>query len=163
MFWYKNSKSCLLRGLDTLGRFSAIFTRKLTFVTSCLLSYTPSPVWKGVFSKGKCLLPLGADSFLLSRRLFRKEVKPFWQLLPLKVYPFPLNVLLYYYKFSAVHEFSVLKPQNWHFYNTLQWTLITTTAFVPKDVAIKMNLLLYRILNEQIDMSERFCYVLISS
>ena len=25
-------------------------------------------------------------------------------------------------------------------------------VFVPKDVAIKMNLLLYRILNEQIDM-----------
>ena len=35
---------------------------------------------------------------------------------------------------------------------TVQWTLITTTAFVPKDIAIKMNLLLYRILNEQIDM-----------
>ena len=27
-----------------------------------------------------------------------------------------------------------------------------TTAIVPKDVAIKMNLLLYRKLNEQIDM-----------
>ena len=37
------------------------------------------------------------------------------------------------------------------------------TAFVPKDVAIKMNLLLYRILNEQIDMEERSCFVLISS
>ena len=24
----------------------------------------------------------------------------------------------------------------------VQWTLVTTTAFVPKDVAIKMNLLL---------------------
>ena len=34
----------------------------------------------------------------------------------------------------------------------LQWILVTTTAFVPKDVAIKMNLLLYRILNELIDM-----------
>ena len=34
----------------------------------------------------------------------------------------------------------------------LQWTLVTTTAFVPKDIAIKTNLLLYRILNEQIDM-----------
>ena len=33
-----------------------------------------------------------------------------------------------------------------------QWTLVTMTAFVSKDVAIKMNLLLYRILNEQIDM-----------
>ena len=36
--------------------------------------------------------------------------------------------------------------------DSVQWTLITTTVFVPKDVAIKMNLLLYRILNEQIDM-----------
>ena len=34
----------------------------------------------------------------------------------------------------------------------VQWTLITTTAFVLKDVAIKMNLLFYRILNEQINM-----------
>ena len=32
----------------------------------------------------------------------------------------------------------------------VQWALVTTTAFVSKDVAIKMNLLLYRILNEQI-------------
>ena len=29
---------------------------------------------------------------------------------------------------------------------------MTKTAFVPKDVAIKMNLLLYRIFNEQTDM-----------
>ena len=39
----------------------------------------------------------------------------------------------------------------------LQWTLVTTTSFVPKDVAIKMNLLLYRILNKNIDMLERSC------
>ena len=31
---------------------------------------------------------------------------------------------------------------------SIQWTLIT----IPKDFAIKMNLLLYRILNEQTDM-----------
>ena len=30
--------------------------------------------------------------------------------------------------------------------------LVRMIAFVPKDVAIKMNLLLYRIRNEQIDM-----------
>ena len=34
----------------------------------------------------------------------------------------------------------------------IQWTLVTMTTFVPKDVAIKMNLLLFVILNEQIDM-----------
>ena len=34
----------------------------------------------------------------------------------------------------------------------VQRTLVTTTSFVPKDVAIKMNLLLYSILNDQIDM-----------
>ena len=37
-------------------------------------------------------------------------------------------------------------------YPLVQWTLITTTAFIPYDIAIKTNLLLYRILNEQIDM-----------
>ena len=40
----------------------------------------------------------------------------------------------------------------WGYVCCIQWTLITTTAFVPKDIAIKTNLLLYRILNEQIDM-----------
>ena len=34
----------------------------------------------------------------------------------------------------------------------IQCTLVTMTAFVPKDVAIKTNLLLYRILNEQTDI-----------
>ena len=34
----------------------------------------------------------------------------------------------------------------------IQWALVTTTVFVPKDNAIEMNLLLYRILNEQTDM-----------
>ena len=34
----------------------------------------------------------------------------------------------------------------------IRWTLVTTTAIVPKDVAIKMNSLLYRIPNEQIDI-----------
>ena len=34
----------------------------------------------------------------------------------------------------------------------MQWTLVTTTAFVSKDIAIKMNVLLYRILIEQNDM-----------
>ena len=36
-------------------------------------------------------------------------------------------------------------------------------AFVPKNIAIKMNLLFYSILNEQIDMKETSCFVLISS
>ena len=39
-----------------------------------------------------------------------------------------------------------------HFLCDVQWTYVTMTAFVPKDIAIKINLLLYRILNEQIDM-----------
>ena len=35
---------------------------------------------------------------------------------------------------------------------SIQWTLVITTSFVSKDVAIKMNLLLKRILNVQNDM-----------
>ena len=42
-FLYMYVLSFCLRGLDTFGRFSAIFTRELTFVTSCLPSCTPSP------------------------------------------------------------------------------------------------------------------------
>ena len=44
-----------------------------------------------------------------------------------------------------------------------QGALITTTAFVPKDVAIKMNFLLYRISKRQNDMYGRICFILISS
>ena len=40
---------------------------------------------------------------------------------------------------------------------------ILYTAFVPKEVVIKMNLLLYRIFNEQIDLKESSCFILISS
>ena len=43
------------------------------------------------------------------------------------------------------------------YYNTA-----TALNFVPKDIAIKINLPLYRILNEQIDMKEKSCFVLIS-
>ena len=34
----------------------------------------------------------------------------------------------------------------------VKWILVTTTAFIPTEAAFKMNLLLYRIPNEQIDM-----------
>ena len=40
---------------------------------------------------------------------------------------------------------------------------VTMTEFVPKDVANIMNLLLYRILNGQSDILERYRFVLISS
>ena len=54
------------RELDTLSRFSTVcFTRETTFVTSCLLSCTPSHLWKGPFLKGKELLPRGNTGSLL--------------------------------------------------------------------------------------------------
>ena len=37
-----------LRGLDILGRFSTIFTREITSVTSCSLSCIPIPFQKGL-------------------------------------------------------------------------------------------------------------------
>ena len=79
---------------------------------------------------------------------------------------------IYIHLFTSLDEIKVIfTPNNWisSIYKTThacckeQWTLVTMTAFVSKDVAIKMNLLLYRILNEQIDMYERSCFVLISS
>ena len=48
-------------------------------------------------------------------------------------------------------------------YVCIQWNLVTTTAFVLKNIAIKMNFLLYRIFNDQIDMYKKSCFVLISS
>ena len=46
-----------LRGLGTLDRFSAIFLKETTFLTSCLPSCTSSLFWKGFSLKGKNLLP----------------------------------------------------------------------------------------------------------
>ena len=44
------------------------------------------------------------------------------------------------------------KTQKSYWRLQLQWTLVTTKVFVPTDVAVKMNLKLYNILNEQIDI-----------
>ena len=54
-----------IRGSDTHGEFSAIFIRETNFVVSCLLLCIRSGFWKGSTLKGKNLLPLGANSFLL--------------------------------------------------------------------------------------------------
>ena len=54
-----------LRRLNMLGNFSAIFTREVTFVTSCLLSYAPGPFQKEVYFFPFTVDMLGANSFLL--------------------------------------------------------------------------------------------------
>ena len=46
----------VLRGLDSLGSFSDSFDKGETFVTSCWLSYTHIPFWKGSTLKWKNLL-----------------------------------------------------------------------------------------------------------
>ena len=78
-----------LRGLDTLSKFSAILTRKITFVTSCLLSCTlDTPSKNGFTLKRKN----GANSFLLWLTPYQKGAKSIFTLLsPLKVYQFPLR------------------------------------------------------------------------
>ena len=69
---------------DTFGSFPSYFTREKTFVTSCLLSYTTSPFWKGVYSKREEFAPT-------SRPLFRRKAKHMSQLPPFKVYSFLLK------------------------------------------------------------------------
>ena len=82
-----------LVGLDTLGRFSPIFTREITFMTSCLLSLTLSSSEKESVLEGKNLLPLGANSFLLEYTHLQKGSKALLpELSPLKVYQSPLTV-----------------------------------------------------------------------
>ena len=55
----------LLEGLDAHKIiFIAIFSaRETVFMTSCLLSCTSSPFWKGVFSKSKEFAPKGSKFF----------------------------------------------------------------------------------------------------
>ena len=76
------SNSILWR-LDTLGIFSAIFTRETTFVTSCLLSYAPNSFWKGIYSKrkefastGSKFFPFRVDPFSGRRQTILTELPP---------------------------------------------------------------------------------------
>ena len=54
--------------LEMTSGFSSIYTSERTFGTSCLLSCTPRPFWKGVFSKRKEFSPIGVDSFSEGRQ-----------------------------------------------------------------------------------------------
>ena len=49
-------------------------------------------------------------------------------------------------------KINILMSEGKYFHVRVTANLVTTTAFVPKDVAIIMNLLLHRIINEQMDM-----------
>ena len=82
-----------LRGLDTLGRISAIFPRKTTFVTSCLLSCAISPFWSPL--RGKNLLPYESKLFPFRVDPFSEgEQKLFWQsCLPCKIF-IPHNLVV---------------------------------------------------------------------
>ena len=68
-----------LRGHDTTVRFSAILMRETTFVTSCLLSYTLSPLSEkeSTDSKRKDCVPTHEEQYLSfkCRPLFRMGIK----------------------------------------------------------------------------------------
>ena len=65
---YKSS----LNGLDTDGKFSAIFREETTFVTSCLaILHIKLILKRGTALKGRIF------RFIVD--LFRREVKTFWQ------------------------------------------------------------------------------------
>ena len=64
--------------------FVKFLPRETAFMTSCLLSWTPSPSEKETTLKGKNLLPFRVNPFSEGRQIILIE-------LPLlKVYPFPL-------------------------------------------------------------------------
>ena len=79
--------------LDTPGLvdFPPFLSREINFIFFCLLSCTPSPFWKGVYSKRKEFAPLWVKlfpfwvdpfSFLIERTPFRKGDKTFLTELP---------------------------------------------------------------------------------
>ena len=77
-----------------------------------------------------------------------------------------ISEMIYIIQTSLQKCWTSIFSQNKHikflffFFTHLQWTLIITTAFVSKDVASKMNLLLYRIvMNRMVHMSRK-CLVL---
>ena len=99
-FWKKkrNSMLHLLQepSLHTLCRFFfflPFFIKGDNYCDFHLALLHKNPPEKGSTLKGKNLLPLGANSFLLEWTLFQKGDKTILaELPPLKVYPFPLNI-----------------------------------------------------------------------
>ena len=55
-------ETCLLRGIDALGRFICLFTKRGNFCRLASLVLEPFKNWELLF--GKNLLPLGPNSFL---------------------------------------------------------------------------------------------------
>ena len=80
-----------LRGVDILVNISSFSPREITFMTSCLLSFTSIPFWKWSSLKERNLLPGGANSFLLEQTPFQKGAKCI-ELSSLKKCQFPLKV-----------------------------------------------------------------------
>ena len=75
--------------------FIYLFTKETTFVTSCLLSCTPSPFWKGSSLKGKNLLP---NYFILEQTPFQKEGKTILaELTPLNLHSYSSRRMYAYY------------------------------------------------------------------
>ena len=62
-------------GLDTLGSFPSFLITETIFVTSCLLPCINKSLLQGFILKGKNLLPVGANSFLLEQTPFQNRCK----------------------------------------------------------------------------------------
>ena len=76
-----------MRGPDTRGRFSAtLYQWDNFFVTSCLISCTPIPLWKVVYLKRKEFAPLGSKWSIL------KGKNPLSSLFPIGSNVFPFSV-----------------------------------------------------------------------
>ena len=81
-----------LKRLDTSGDVLPFLTWEITFVTSCLLSHTCYPFWKGIYSKRK-EFATGANSFLIDYTVFQKGVKTnLTELFPWKCIISPLTI-----------------------------------------------------------------------
>ena len=81
-----------LRGLDTPGRFTSIHTWEITFMTSCLRSFTPIHFCKAVYFERKEFAPTGSKFFPFIVDLFSEGDKTILKELPsLDVHPFPFN------------------------------------------------------------------------
>ena len=74
--WNYNN-NCYLRGVDTLGGYSAIFTREIT--GDFPISSTSTPFWKGVCSTRKEFAFFGSYFFPCRIDLFSERIEShFW-------------------------------------------------------------------------------------
>ena len=101
------------KGNEDTWQIYAILDKEIDHVTSCLLSWTWSPFWKGVYSERKEFAPKGSKFFPFRICPFLRRVEKHFHKSCLRMYPFTIkgeNLV------SVLHN-QLLSTSIWEFFN----------------------------------------------